>query len=535
MRGEMKTNVNLDKRLLFINSLSSLLSWILKTGLLFVLQRFLLSRVSLEEYSLYPVISSIMAFVELLRSLLSGGISRFIVEADVQGKRDQVTSIATTMFVIQGAASIALLVLGSVFTWNIANVLSVAPQHVHDARIMMGIMIGSFVIHLATTSFEVGLFARQKFVILNGLELASVTVRILLIIVFFSTMGVRVIWIVLASELANVLIHITRIAISMKVIPALRFVPRTVDWVKARQMLSFSSWNFINAISNRLNTNFDPLILNRLGSPFDVTVFYIGSLVKKQIMAVLQRITTPLVPSLIEMHTLNRQDMLRTAYYRYGKYFTWLYMAAALPFMAFNREFISLYVGAQYLTAAPVMLILFFSSAIGLGNAMIAKLSVAQGNVKPIAIRSVITQSANVLLTIYLVAALRLGAMGSAIASLVATATLQIGFDFALAYRMIRIRPGELFKNSIIPGFMPSILSAGVFLMIRAIDSPDTWFKLLLYSAAGEIVYIALIVVFSTRDELAALTKLATNLKGRIIRRDRDTARNPEPATGSEA
>lgn len=531
----MKTNVNLDKRLLFINSLSSLLSWILKTGLLFVLQRFLLSRVSLEEYSLYPVISSIMVFVELLRSLLSGGISRFIVEADVQGKRDQVTSIATTMFIIQGTAAVVLLVLGAVFTWNIAHVLSVAPQHVHDARIMMGIMIGSFVIHLATTSFEVGLFARQKFVILNGLELVSVTVRILLIILFFSTMGVRVIWIVLASEVANVTIHLTRIVISMKVIPALRFVPRTVNWAKAREMLSFSSWNFVNAISYRLYTNFDPLILNRLATPFDVTVFYIGSLVKKQILAVLQRITTPLVPSLIEMHTLNRQDMLRTAYYRYGKYFTWLFMAAALPFMVFSREFITLYVGAPYLAAAPVMLVLFFSSAIGLGNSMISKLSVAQGNVKPIAIRSVITQGVNVLITIYLVAALRLGAMGSAVASLVATATLQIGFDFALAYRMIRIRPKELFRNSIIPGFLPAILSTGVFLVIRAIDSPDTWFKILLYSAAGELVYIALIMAFSTRDERAVLTKLSVKLRHRFSQKNRDPAHNPEAATNSEA
>ena len=77
----MSANVEISKRLVFINSASSLLAKVLNVSILVWLQQYLLRRISTEEYSLYPILMAVMLLVPLLTTILISGLSRYIVEA----------------------------------------------------------------------------------------------------------------------------------------------------------------------------------------------------------------------------------------------------------------------------------------------------------------------------------------------------------------------------------------------------------------------------------------------------------------------
>jgi O-antigen/teichoic acid export membrane protein len=511
----VEKRLHISKRLLAVNSTSSLLAWVLKTALLFGLQRYLLQRVSVEEYSLFPVMASILMFVELVRPLLVGGISRFIVDADVRGDASRVTQITSTMFVVQASASVALLGLGFVLTRYIDVLLEIDPRFVDDARLMLGLMIVSFAFQLSTTALETGLFARQRFVLMNGLELASVALRIGLIIVFFTVADVRVLWVTVAAESANVAVHLVQLAISRRLIPALRIRWKEIEWDQVRPLMAFSFWTFIQTAAHRTAMSLDPLILNRLAGPFQVTVFYIGTLFKRQIGAVLQRLTAPIVPSLIGLHATNEHDRLRNAYYRYGRYFIWANVMLALPLVIYRQELISLYVGPQYMTSATVMAILFMATFVGLGNDALPKMAIALGRMRYLALASVGMQAFNIGLTLYLVGVLQLGAIGSALGSAITAVTLQPLAELLIAHRLLGIRLDHWLRRTVLPGFLPAVGGSAVWLGIRLLDSPDSWLKLFLYSAAGGLVYIALALGVFVRTEQGALQMVWMRLRGR--------------------
>jgi len=78
---ETTPRVELSKRLVLINSASSLLTRMLSISVLIWLQQYLLMRIKPEEYSLLPVLYSVMMFAPLITTILTGGLGRYIVEA----------------------------------------------------------------------------------------------------------------------------------------------------------------------------------------------------------------------------------------------------------------------------------------------------------------------------------------------------------------------------------------------------------------------------------------------------------------------
>ena len=510
----MRERLNISKRLLAVNSTSSLLAWGLKTALLFGLQRYLLRRVSVEEYSLFPVMASILMFVELVRPLLVGGISRFIVDADVRGDARRVTQIASTMFIVQASASLALVGMGFVLTRYIDRLLEIDPRFVRDARLMLGLMVVSFAFRLSTTALESGLFARQRFVLMNSLELGSVVLRIGLIVVLFTVADVRVLWVTVAAESANVAVHLVQVVISRRLIPALRIRWGEVEWREVRPLMNYSFWAFLQMASYRTAMSLDPLILNRLAGPLEVTVFHIGTLFKRQIGALLQHLTAPIVPSLIGLNAMDEHDRMRNAYYRYGRYFIWANVMFALPLVIYRRELISLYVGPDFMTSATVMAILFVATFVCLGNDALPKMAIALGRMRAMALASVAMQAVNIGLTLYLVGVLRLGAIGSALGSAITAVTLEPLVELLIARRLLGIRVDHWLRRTVLPGFFPAVGGSIVWLAIRRLDSPDSWLKLFLYSAAGGLIYIALVLLTFRKTERDRLERIWRRVRG---------------------
>ena len=125
---ETKPRVEISKKLVLINSASSVITRLLSISVLIWLQQYLLKRITPEEYSLLPVLYSVMMFAPLVTTILTGGLGRYIVEAYARDDDERVTQIVSTMFPILCAAGVVLLSAGWTFAWYIDSVLNVAPR-----------------------------------------------------------------------------------------------------------------------------------------------------------------------------------------------------------------------------------------------------------------------------------------------------------------------------------------------------------------------------------------------------------------------
>ena len=94
------TGIEISKKIIIINSISSALALLINMSVLIWLQQYLLNHISASEYSLIPIVLSAMAFAPLLTTVLTGGLSRFVTAAYAKGDLEQVSTICSTMFPI---------------------------------------------------------------------------------------------------------------------------------------------------------------------------------------------------------------------------------------------------------------------------------------------------------------------------------------------------------------------------------------------------------------------------------------------------
>lgn len=497
----MGERVEISKRLVLINSASSLATRLLSISVLVWLQQYLLSRISPEEYSLLPILYAIMMFAPLATTILTGGIGRYIVEAYARDDDDRVTQIVSTMVPILCIAGLLFVAGGWTFAWYIDKVLTIAPEHVWDARVMMALLMFSTAIRLPLSPFGVGLYVRQKFVLTNVISVGVEVLRLALLFTLLFGVSTRVLWVITASVCADLLNLLIVQVLSRRFVPALRFRLSSIHWPIARELTSFGGWNFLLELAGTIRTNADVIILNKLATPLDVANFHLGSLVMKHVQATAITIRSPLQPSLVALYATGDRDRLASIYLKGNRYGLWGIQLVAFPLIIFSEEIITLYVGSKFSDAATVMALLLATLPIAYANMLMPALANATGQIKPLAIRALILHATNLLLTLYLVGQLEMGAVGSALATLVSTLFYVPLLYWPLGIKLSGVGWRVWFVRSIAPGVIPGLAGAAVWVFCRPAAPPESWLKLGLYTAPGLGAYFLVLILFCLQEE----------------------------------
>jgi len=497
----MSDIVLISKKVLLLNSLSGIFSHIVNLTVLVWLQQYLLKRISASEYSLYPVMISALILLYMLRMVFTGGVARFATEAYARGDERGVTQVTSTMCVITAGAAFLIALGGLFFVRYLDRILTIPSPLLWDARAMAVLMLFSFVIQLALSPLEVGLQVTQRFVLLNAVRTGANFLRVGLLFALLFGVSTRVLWVVAAAESANLAGFLVTMVLSRRAVPSLRFSLGEVKRGRARELVSFGSWSFVCQLAYRIITSADPLILNKLAAPLDVTCYHLGSLFRKHIHNAIQVMTQPVVPALTAMHAREKRDLIGKTYLRYGRYYIWAFMAVALPVIVFSREFVRLYVGEKYQLASTIMILMLTESVLFLGNFMLFSLAVATGRIKALALPVVILQFVNLALTLYLVGVLKLGAVGAALSTFIITAVSGTFVEVPLGLRLSGIGFRTWVKRTCIPGYMPAAAAAAVLAAVKFAFPPASWFSLVGWSVLGGAVYLAVLFTFALREE----------------------------------
>ncbi len=514
----MSTKVRISKRLVLINSASSIAERVVNITIVVWLNQYLLRRISTEEYSLYPLIMAVMVFMPLLTTILTSGIGRYIVEAYAVGDEHRVTQIVSTMLPLLVAAGAAVLVLGGSLAWYVDRVLDVAAHRIWDARIMLGLLVSAAAIQLPLAPLGVGLYVQQRFVLTNIINVSMSFLRILLLLAFLFGVSTRVLWVVVASVVAQFCGLIVRVVISRRLVPAVRFRLSAIRWSLARTLTSFGVWNFILSAADAIRTSADVIILNKLAMPLDVANFHLGSLALRNIQSGSYIVRAPLQPSLTAMYSTGQGQRLAGAYLRGGRYALWVSLFMALPLMIYRNEVIRLYAGEKYLAAGTVMALLLLATfPIGYGNVMLSHLAIAKARLRTWALCACAMQSGNLALTLYFVGVAHMGARGSALATFIVGA---LGHPFLLCplgLRLAGVHWRAWLRETLLPGFLPGLAGAAAWLSLQMLLHPSSWASLGGCVGCGWLVYLGGLFVFALRPiDKVELSRVVAKL--RILR-----------------
>lgn len=514
----MGSRVQISKRLVLINSTSAVIARIINVSVLVWLHQYLLRRISPEEYSLLPVLMAAILLLPLLTTVLTAGLGRFVVAAYAKGDDRCITQIVSTMFPLLLGAGFVLLAVGLPFSWYVDRILSIPAGRVWDARIMMALLLLSVAIRPPCAAFTIGLYVRQKFVLHNLLKVLDEVLRLALLFILLLGVSTRVLWVVVANVTAGITMTVVLVIVSRRLIPALRFEIREIQWERARELISFGGWNFLGYLAWRLRLTMIPLLLNKLATPMDVNMYHIGSLPRRQIDQWADVMATPLYPVVTGMHAMGAGERIRSVYLRGGRVALWVMLAAALPAIIYSRTLIRLYIGNAFMDAAVVMAFTLACLPINNGAWMLWQVANATGRVRAAGIRALAIQAIAIGATFYLVAAQGWGAVGAAFASFAVGTVSGVVTLWPLGLKLADVKFHTWVRQTLVPGLTPGCVAAVVWVALDIIVAPDTWIELGLCTGLGILCYMGtlLALCLEPRDQ----EDLAT-----IVARGRDLVR----------
>jgi O-antigen/teichoic acid export membrane protein len=489
----------LNKRLLLINSGSGVIERFVNLFIQIWLYQYLIKRISPDEYSLFPVLTALMVFIPPLTSLLTSGIARYTVEADARGDGRRVTEITSTIFPVLLIAGAALAVLACVLAAYVGWIIRVPPERVSEARLMLLLLFGSVSLRLVLAPFGIGLYVRQKFVVSNALTLVQAVVRLTLLFALLLGAGPRVLWVVVATVVADVTILLVTTRLSVRALPCLTFRRDRIRWTLLRPLTSFGVWNVMGWLAHVIRTSAGLLILNRLGTPLNVASLHLASLPDYHIGEAVQKAMSPLQPPMVALHATGDHETLQRLHIRLGRYSLWAFLFVVTPLIAFRREFWSLYLGSAFETYGEVPLIMtlvlarYWAECPSHPTGMVAH---AANRMRELSIMAVLLSLTNVAITLYLVGTLGMGAIGAGLGMLIASTIwhplVMWGFGLKLVgLKFLRWSEAVLWR-----GALPSVVAGGFALVVRQWVQPYAFAELVAVTGAVAFVYLLIVFLF---------------------------------------
>ena len=413
------SRVEISKRLVLINTASAVLTRVINAAIVLLLNALLLRWIDPRELQLLPLLLSIIVLLPLFTSFLTTGLGRFMLTAYAHGDDREMTRIVSTMFPLLLAAGGIILLGGLVLSWHIDKILIIPPQQLWEARIMIMLLVVSTATKPPCMVFSLGFYVQQKLAAANMISLAGEFLRILLLAVLLLGVRTSVLSVVIANVVTELTVTIAVMILSLRMIPALRFRLREIQWSCARELMSFGGWNFLGSMAYRMRETLVLTLLNRQATPLDVTVFNVGYMGRRQIDAWTDLIAGPLYPVVISMHAIGAKDRICSVYLRGGRVALWVMLIVGLPAAIYAKTIVHLYATEPYMEAAMVMVLTLAGLPLTGGSWMIWQVSNATGRVRAASLFVVLMQAAVVALSSYAVYALGWGATGVALACFV--------------------------------------------------------------------------------------------------------------------
>lgn len=511
----MTPRVEISKRLVLINTASAVLAKLISLTVLVWLTQYLLGRVSRAEYGLMYTLVQIILVLPLITSILTVGVGRYVLEAYAREDDRRVTQIVSTMLPLLLIAGGIVLAFGWVFAWYIDRVLVVPPGRIWDARLMMALLVLSAAVKPPCMAFSVAFYVRQKLVLSNVISLAGEVLRAFLLLVLLLGISTRVLWVVVANVAAEMAVTLVLMVGSMRLIPALRFRAREIQWARARELVCFGGWSTLGYISYRTREMIVTLILQVFATA-DVALLALGCLGRRQIDTWMDVLGGSLYPVVTSMHAVGATDRIRSVYLRGGRIVLWITLLIGLPAALYAEPIILRYVGEDFIEAAAIMVLMLATLPITGGVWMIWQVSNATGRVRGTSLYVLGTQAAIMAVAYYMVRIAGWGATGAAVAVFAASIVPEFLVLWPLGLKLSGARFGEWTRETLIPGLTPGIIASVAWSGLGLLVQPQSWTALGLCTLAGMLCYGVVLLVFclepKDREDLAKVMGKVKNL-----------------------
>jgi len=320
-----------------------------------------------SEYGLYNFVSSIVAYLGLLNFGFGSAYVRYYSRYKVLNDRQNIAKLNGMFLIIFSVLGFIAFLAGIILALNTEAILGkeLSDIELHRAKTLMTIMVINIAFSFPGVVFNSHITANEQFVFQKFLQMIKVIVNPLLILpvllLGYGSVGMVVVTTILnlSIEIANVIFCFKKLHIELSF--------SQFDFSLMKEMTIFSSFIFINMITDQINWNIDKFILGRFYGTIIVAIYGLAAQLNSYYISLSSAISYVFIPRVNKMVAMNCDNReLTQLFTKIGRVQFILLAFIFIGFVCFGRPFINMWAGRNYDNSYPIALLLILPVTIPL-------------------------------------------------------------------------------------------------------------------------------------------------------------------------
>ena len=376
----------------------------------------LLGGIGQAEYGLYQLIGSIIAYLNVINTTLSAGVTRYYCKYYALGDEDGMSNTLGIARRIYRWAGIIIAVAGLLFAILVRVVYaqSFTPWEVDESTIMIAILVLNLIVTMNNTISIAVINAHEEFVFLRATMLGTVVLQPFLVVLalrwFPYALTVSIIQLVLNTVCRTIQHEYAKGHLGMD--SRLRFLDKELE----KGLLRFSGAIILATVADQIFWKADQLILGYLYGTETVAVYAVGAQIIMQYMPIGTSIAAVFLPKVSEFyHRDGNLKAISDLFVSVGRIVLYPLLLVLTGFIVFGQDFVRLWAGPgfeeAYWVAVIVMVPFTVDISQNLGLTILQVMDKYYFRAKMYLVAAVL----NIALTVVL--AQRLGCIGAALST----------------------------------------------------------------------------------------------------------------------
>lgn len=319
----------------------------------------LLKTIGRNEYGLYQMVGSLMAYITIMETLLSSGILRYYCKYNNLGdesKKENILAISQKLYRILSLIVIFLsCCFGVVFYKFYKDTLTILE--LRHSIVMIGLLIINVVINLNNYVYVAVIIANEKFLFIRLLSIIT-TIFQPIIVLFLIRQKPNAVSVIFAQLLINIFIcFLRKYYCKSKLAIKIKYHKKDNEFI--RQLFSFSLGIFLATIADQIFWKSNQLIIGKMLDINFVAIYAIGAQIYLNYPAVGTAISGVFMNRLSELYDKeHNMDKISELFIKVGR-LTFIILSLVLTtFVLYGQEFINIWAGNEYQEAYYIAIII---------------------------------------------------------------------------------------------------------------------------------------------------------------------------------
>lgn len=351
------------------------------TGLLYT--PYMLHCLGQNEYGLYSIVASVIAYLTLLDFGFGSAITRYSARTIATGIKAEEWRLYGMFISAYTLIGILVSIVGVVLYFNIDNMFdrTMTDDEIEQAKIMMGLMV----LNLAAT-FPLSVFgsivnAYEKFVFQRVINIARIILSTLTL-VFVLSIGYKAVAMVVIQTIFSIGTLIAN-WLYCKYRLKIKIIFRDFNYILLKEIIFFSWWNFVGAIVDRLYWNTGQFILGIYCGTVAVAIYSVAFTLFHLYLSMSTALNSVLLPRITVLATDKNNDKhISDLFIKTGRLQFCVLCLILCGFILFGKAFIQLWAGQDYEQSFFVALLFFVATFVPLIQNVGLSVIMARGKLK---------------------------------------------------------------------------------------------------------------------------------------------------------